>query len=154
MKGFKVEYPDTKFYKLTNESENHNGFQFVDGINIDTQKFNPSGECSSGGLYFTELNKIAMWISYRGQNMKYIREVEILDDSLIYIEDNKFKADKFILHQKVLLAGTSICPPIESMLKELLNTLLEFKANPVPAVFIMLVNFWINQDLAPLCMNK
>jgi len=30
--------------------------------------------------------------------MKYIREVEILDDSLIYI-----KEDEFILHKKVLL---------------------------------------------------
>jgi hypothetical protein len=100
---FKADYPDTKFYKLTNKLELHNGFQFVDGINIDTQEFNPSGQCSSGGLYFTELNKIAMWISYRGQTMKYIREVEILDDSLVYVEKDKFKANKFILHSRVLL---------------------------------------------------
>jgi hypothetical protein len=100
---FKAKYPNTKFYKLTNKSENHNGFQFIDGINIDTQKFNPSCTCSKGGLYFTELNKIAKWISYGEQNMKYIREVKILDDSQICIEENKFKTNKFILHPKVLL---------------------------------------------------
>jgi hypothetical protein len=82
---FKAKYSKTKFYKLTNESEIHNGFHYVDGLNIDTLKFNPSGQCSSGGLYFTELNKIGMWISYRDQNLTYIREVEILDDSLVYV---------------------------------------------------------------------
>ena len=100
---FKAKYSNTKFYKLTNESEIHNGFHYVDGLNIDTEKFNPSDQCSSGGLYFTELNKIAMWISYGGENMTYVREVEILDDSLVYIEENKFKADKFYLHPKVSL---------------------------------------------------
>ena len=100
---FKATYQNTKFYKLTNKLESHNGFHYVDGLNIDTQKFNPFGLCSSGGLYFTELNKIGMWIFYGDQTMIYIREVEILDDSLVYVEENKFKADKFNLHPKVLL---------------------------------------------------
>ena len=100
---FKAIYQNTKFYKLTNELELHNGFQYVDGLNVDIITFNPSGQCSSGGLYFTELNKIAKWISYGGETMTYIREVEILDDSSVYVEKNKFKADKFNLQQKVLL---------------------------------------------------
>jgi len=34
---FKQLYPNTLFYKLTNETENHNGFQFKTGLNIDTE---------------------------------------------------------------------------------------------------------------------
>jgi hypothetical protein len=60
---FKKLYPNTTFYKLTNLSENHHGFQLKDGLNIDTKKFDPSLSCN-GGLYFTELNNIGLWISY------------------------------------------------------------------------------------------
>ena len=99
---FKLKYPNTKFYKLTNESECHNNFQFKDGLNVDTIKFNPLGECYPGGLYFTELNKISCWISYI--DIMYIREVEIIDDSVVKIEQNKFKTDKFILKNKQLIS--------------------------------------------------
>ena len=98
---FKKKYPNTEFYKLTNETECHNEFQFKDGLNVDIVSFNPKGECSKGGLYFTELYKIGMWTNYI--EIKYIRKVEILDDSLVYIENNKFKTDKFFLHEKALL---------------------------------------------------
>jgi hypothetical protein len=40
--------------KLTNIEENHNGFQFNTGLNIDTVPFNPSGDCKPGGIYFCE----------------------------------------------------------------------------------------------------
>ena len=100
---FKLKYPNTDFYKLTNEDENHNEFQFKDGLNIDSNTFNPTGSCTKGGLYFTEHDKIGLWIIYNRQNMKYIRKVEILDDSKVYIEENKFKADKFILRERILL---------------------------------------------------
>jgi len=98
-KEFKSKYPTTIFYKLTNETENHNGFQFQDGLNIDTYPININ-ECSQGGLYFTDKNNILRWIKYNGKEMKYIREVEILDDSLIFIEDKKYKTNKFILKQR------------------------------------------------------
>jgi len=48
------------FYKITNEKEYHYNFQYKDGLNEDTIKFNPSGECNIGGLYFIELNKIGL----------------------------------------------------------------------------------------------
>ena len=98
---FKLTYPNTKFYKLTNESECHHNFQFKDGLNVDILMFDPEGECEPGGLYFTELNKISCWISYI--NIMYIREVEICDDSIVKIEKNKFKTDKFILKNRQLL---------------------------------------------------
>jgi hypothetical protein len=98
-KKFNELYKDTKFYKITNESECHFNFQYKDGLNEDFIKFNPSDECKPGGLYFTELNKIGYYLEY-GCN---IREVKILDDSLIYIENNKFKTNKFYLEKKILL---------------------------------------------------
>ena len=42
-----------KYYKITNKEENHNGFQYKDGLNIDTIEFDPNGSCRPGGLYYT-----------------------------------------------------------------------------------------------------
>jgi hypothetical protein len=100
-KKFKELYPDKLFYKITNELECHNNFQYKDGLNEDIIKFNPSGKCESGGLYFAELNDIAYWIDY-GVN---IRRVVILDDSLVYIEEKKFKTNKFYLNKKISLVN-------------------------------------------------
>jgi hypothetical protein len=54
-----------------------------------------------GGIYFTKLNNVTLWINY-------IREVEIVDDSWIYVETNKFKADKIVLKKRVLLKDFSL----------------------------------------------
>jgi hypothetical protein len=51
-------YRDKQFVKLTNKEENHNGFQFQTGLNVDTSPFNPKGECRPGGIYFYEINKM------------------------------------------------------------------------------------------------
>jgi hypothetical protein len=53
---FNEQYKDYKFVKLTSETENHNGFQFQTGLNVDHIKFNPMEECSPGGIYFTDYN--------------------------------------------------------------------------------------------------
>lgn len=41
-------YKNKKLYKLTNELELHNGFQYYDGLNCDTVDFNPNSTCSAG----------------------------------------------------------------------------------------------------------
>ena len=51
----------------------------------------------SRGLYFTELDKIPLWINYNNQKMYYIRSIRIPDDARVYIEYNKFKVDKMYL---------------------------------------------------------
>ena len=33
------------YYKILNESENHQGLQYKTGLNIDPKPFNPSGDC-------------------------------------------------------------------------------------------------------------
>lgn len=92
-----------EFVKLTSCTENHNNFQFTDGLNVDIRQFNPVGECSAGGIYFTDLRKSHLWIKYGSSVMEYIRNVIIPDDARVYIEKNKFKADKIFLGPKTTL---------------------------------------------------
>jgi hypothetical protein len=106
-KEFKKLYPNTTFYRLTDESECHNGFQFNDGLNVDCFACDPPGERKYSGLYFTESNNIAPWM-FHFCAAGYIGEVEILDDSLIQIEEHGFKADKFILKERCLIKDFSL----------------------------------------------
>ena len=99
-KDFNQRYQTGKFVKLTNELENHNGYQFETGLNIDSIPFNPSGECRPGGIYFCLVEKIPMWLNYTDQPMIYVRWVSIPDDALVYIEEDKFKADRMILSER------------------------------------------------------
>lgn len=106
-KEFNETYPDIELIKLTNAEENHNGFQFKDGLNIDTIDFYPKQECSPGGIYFIEKQFAYRWTYYTTNThytiieeeniMVYMRKVTIPDDARIYIEIDKFKADKIIL---------------------------------------------------------
>jgi hypothetical protein len=86
---FNKQYPNTNFYKVLNEKCNHHDFQYEHGLNIDTIEFNPTKECSPGGLYFTEACKLIRWCTCG----IYICKVTIPDEARVYIEDNKFKAD-------------------------------------------------------------
>jgi hypothetical protein len=88
------------FVKLTNLDENHNGFQFRTGLNVDDIKFDPSGSCKAGGLYFCEWKKVGQWIEYGNKQCMYWRKVTIPDDTQVYIEPDKFKADKFVLSDR------------------------------------------------------
>ena len=94
------QYPEKLFVKLTNELENHNGYQFKTGLNIDPIPFNPCGTCQPGGIYFCLLEKIHIWLNYNGDPMIYCRLVTIPDDALVYVEENKFKADRMILSDR------------------------------------------------------
>jgi hypothetical protein len=86
---------------LTSESENHNGFQFRTGLNVDTVKFYPHGECNPGGIYFCEYNVMVNWLQYGSGLMVYYRHVQIPDDSNVYIEKGKYKADKIALTERM-----------------------------------------------------
>jgi hypothetical protein len=86
-----------KFYKITNKEEKHLGFQYRDGLNIDIHEFNPTGECKKGGLYFTDFDNLVYYFGFG----IWIREVILPDDAQIYVENKKYKADKFILKEKM-----------------------------------------------------
>ena len=87
-----------RLYRLTYEDEKHNGFQYQDGLNVDTLPFNPSGECEPGGLYFFCEESLHTFPQHVNMvTTKWIREVTLLPDSRIYKMENKFKTDKFFL---------------------------------------------------------
>ena len=92
-------YGNGEFYKITNENENHFGLQYVTGLNIDPNPFNPSGSCQKGGIYFVEVHDIPNFLHLG----IYLRKTTIPDDARVYIEVGKFKADKLDLDDRFLI---------------------------------------------------
>jgi hypothetical protein len=83
------------YVKILAEDLNHNGFQYKEGLNVDTVPFNPVGSCSRGGLYFTTMQHMILYLNYGNK----IADVEIPDDAEVYKDPsgNKWKADKIII---------------------------------------------------------
>ncbi len=61
------------YFKITNEKENHNGFQYADGLNILEEEFcdDPNKSCCAGGFYFTDANNILKFMEY-GINLRRV----------------------------------------------------------------------------------
>ena len=86
----------TQYFRLTNEEERHREFQYKDGLNVDTNKFHPYGECEGGGLYF--FSRQEMWkYQKHTHGVHWVREVTLPDDAKVHLEDGKRKADRFVL---------------------------------------------------------
>lgn len=98
---------DTNFIKLTNATEIHRGFQFRDGLNIDT---NINGSHSLGicneGIHFTTEVYAHNWIVYNDETgiMRYMRKVTIPDDAIVFIGDKKLKTNKIILAPREIIS--------------------------------------------------
>lgn len=86
-----TEYTGSEFL---HDNLTHYGFKYGLGLNSDTKQFKPFGECSDGGLYFCEENKRHLYYRNYGFNLALI---EIPDDARVYVEENKFKADKLFI---------------------------------------------------------
>jgi len=90
-----------KFYKFTNYEELHHGLQYNSGVNVDPIPFNPSGECSEGGMYFFEQSQLLHYPSYvQMRDVWWIREVILLPTSKVYKEQNKYKTNTFFLKER------------------------------------------------------
>jgi ankyrin repeat protein len=87
------------YFKIFNRNDNHNNFQFQNGLNIDSHDFNPNPnlECVPGGLYFSNENNILGFINYGN----FIREVELPADekNIVHFKD-KSRAKSLFLHPK------------------------------------------------------
>jgi len=91
---FNTYHKGTKFYKFLNDDLKHYDFEYKLGLNVDILPFNPIDECSGGGLYFCEeSNCHIFWKDYG----KKLALIEIPDDARVYVERDKFKADKIII---------------------------------------------------------
>ncbi len=108
-KEFNQKFQNNFLVKLTNESENHNGFKYKTGLNIDTNKFNPTNVCNPGGLYITRCEDMFKWLNYNDNGpMVNFRSASIIDDSIVCIEKDKLKTDKLILGVKEPICDLSL----------------------------------------------
>jgi phage regulator Rha-like protein len=82
------------FYKFLNNDYKHHNFTYNLGLNVDNEQFNPIGECQKGGLYFCELDKCHLYYSGFGN---YLARIDVPDNAKVYIETDKFKADRLIV---------------------------------------------------------
>ena len=87
------------YYKVLNEKENHHGFQYKDGLNILDKKFdNPDEPCSTGGLYFVDIDHLPLMFNYGD----HIREIKIPDGSKIAQNGYEWRTDKMILGRTIM----------------------------------------------------
>ena len=83
------------YYKILNEKETHHGLKYHDGLNVDPLPFNPSGDCESGGIYFSREDILAFL--YYGP---WIRQITLPEGEPIYKNPGspkKWKAKRVIL---------------------------------------------------------
>ena len=89
-----------KLYKCMSKDEKHYGFQYKTGINVDTIPFYPYFECRSGGLYFSTAEYVLAYS--QDYDAFHLRRVVIPNDARVYVETQKYKADKIILEEEIL----------------------------------------------------
>ncbi len=103
---FKEMFGFFQFYKITAEGENEKNQPLVDGLNVIplSQK---NGYCD-GGITFNIQDNLFKGLNNYAVTYKYIREVEIPDDAMIFIDYNSFRSDKLILKERKDLSESDI----------------------------------------------
>ncbi len=85
------------YFKIFNEDDNHNRFQYKDGLNTDINEFKSKGSCIAGGLYFTDADNICEFLHYGD----FIRVVEVSKNEAQVVQDgNKWRAKSLFLHPR------------------------------------------------------
>jgi hypothetical protein len=96
-KEFNEIFKDRIFCKFLNNNLRNRHFQYVEkSLNINTDKFLPSGKCLGGGLYFFD------FIYFEEYSYDYGNRISIVtipNDARVYIEEKKIKADKIYLSE-------------------------------------------------------
>ena len=88
-----------QYYKVLNAEECHNGFQYIEGLNVLRKPFNddPKASCVPGGLYFANANNISKFDGYG----PHVRQVTfpLEDPNFKVVADcaDKFRANMIIL---------------------------------------------------------
>ncbi len=93
-------YSGVRLVKLTNEDCVHNGFEFVEGINVDFNNFDSTQVCGPDGLYFCKHDDMTAWLEYNEMPMTYIWDVTIPNDARCVVYGQKLKTDKLILSNR------------------------------------------------------
>lgn len=98
-------------FKVTNENENHHGFQYQAGLNVLPEKFNsdPNDVYGPGGFYFSTKRYIHYFYDY-GTNLRVV-ELPFDDADFRIVQDPtgvKYRANKIIFKEKYSLDDLSI----------------------------------------------
>lgn len=88
-----------KQYKITNEKNTHNKFEFKEGINDDTENFNPLSYCNNG-IYFSPNPDKWARMYYCNREQCNLYDVVIPPDAIVKLENNKMKSDLIILKNR------------------------------------------------------
>lgn len=104
------------YYKITNKDENHNGFQYKDGLNVLLEPFNDdlTDTCCPGGFYFTSAEYILKFLSYG----IYLREVTLPTNDKNFkmvADDEKYRSNMIILGKRYDLSDTNIIKYLVTM---------------------------------------
>lgn len=85
-----------QFYKLLRVDLTHQGHVYKEGLNVDHIRFDPTGFCKPGGLYYTSYEWIGRWYC---REWPLIADVTLPPDALVYPEScgTKWKADRLVL---------------------------------------------------------
>ena len=112
------EVKEAKWFRITNLYEKHNGFQYVDGLNVDTVEFesDPRQACVPGGLNFTTREHVSDFYPYgiylrvvrlpTEEDMREFRKTkpDLPDFQMVYDPWNyKWRANMLILGRKYSL---------------------------------------------------
>ena len=104
-----------QFYKLINETGNHRGYTFKNGLNVDSNLFT-NDACAAGGFHFTDSENIGRWVNYSDEIgvMVFAVPMTIPDDAkvIIFTDEKKYKTDKFILdldHKIYIWSNPELC---------------------------------------------
>ena len=140
-----------KFYKFTNEQENHHGLQYHDGLNIDSLPFNPSGDCKPGGIYFAR-EDILEFCNY------WLREVTLPPDEVIYEnpgEPKKWKAHQVILGKRRKFDYKICRELLEEGAKPTIDALQQASANGYLDIVKLLLEAGVKPtNLALVCASR
>lgn len=92
-KDFKLHFPDTTFCLVNNLDVSYRGSHYHTGVNKSPTPFKYAFE-------FIDIHQLYLWLDRRIS----IRLVEIMDDSLIDVSGESFKANMCILGEKQLIS--------------------------------------------------
>jgi len=87
------------FYKIISDNCTHNNYIYKLGENVDSEEFNPDGECCCGGLYFTTKENVRLYTTYGTK----VGIININDKEDVWCETDKFKVHRLCLLEIISL---------------------------------------------------
>lgn len=139
---FKKRVTDQPVHKVLNSKSGfvHGSMQYARGHNQDVLPFNPSGWCQAGGMYFTTLKHIGSFLNYGS----HVATITLYDDSRVYREGNKFKADKFFI-EDIVPSNDFVDANEEVLLQSMLRETPALKTVPPEHLFeVAIMSNWSN----------